>query len=253
MARRRLLKSYFYIIYNDVAYGETVNVSPYDSTGGIDTFSLASTSSWHVISNSASEWLHLDITAGTKGNADVQMTADPNPEQTAKTGTVVVGTDDGRYSITLYFEIAGVIPDGHINVMPKGTEIEYQGNRRIDYTVSWENLAEYQYLDVDYSSELRNVGPQSIHITNNPTSSVTVSAMTTANVGTGAVARYLYLRISGYDGNDVRVFDEGYFKQYEPRAEVSVGNLRNIVCILWYSIGAAYRFNNCILGHWHLF
>ncbi len=79
MARRRLLKSYFYIIYNDVAYGETVNVSPYDSTGGIDTFSLASTSSWHVISNSASEWLHLDISAGTKGNADVQMTADPNP------------------------------------------------------------------------------------------------------------------------------------------------------------------------------
>lgn len=98
MARRRLLKYYLYVLYNDVAYGETVTVSPFDATGGTDQFTVVTNHNWSVASKP--DWITLSVVSGGKGATQVTITASANTGD-AKTENIVIQTDNGRYIVNL--------------------------------------------------------------------------------------------------------------------------------------------------------
>ena len=105
MARRRLLKSYFYLKYDGVAYGEAVTVSPFNATGGTDTFEVTSYRPWTVISKPS--WLTLSTESGDKGTTIVTITASANPDVDIKTGDIVIKTNTYKYTGTVTCSIQG--------------------------------------------------------------------------------------------------------------------------------------------------
>ena len=101
MARRRLLKSYFYIVYNGVAYGETATVSPFNETGGTDLFTIVTNRSWEVVD--CPSWATLSANGGEKEgtnviSTNVTITVSANEGTTGKNGVITVRTLDQRYT-----------------------------------------------------------------------------------------------------------------------------------------------------------
>ena len=137
MARRRLLKSYFYIVYNGQAYGEAVNVSPFNATGGTDTFTIVSSSPWEIDANTIPAWVTLDVTSGGKGRTDVVITVGPNTGTEEKEGTIVAGTVNGRYSVNIDCVQDGSAPYVRVNGQSGdiSNEIGYSATA-IQYTIT---------------------------------------------------------------------------------------------------------------------
>ena len=122
MARRRLLNSYFYIEYNGSHYGETVNVSPFDNTGGTATISVVSSKAWTV--SSAPAWMTLSVNSGSKGITQIVLTAPNNQTSQTLTGDIVIETVDGRHTGIVSVELNGTT---YITVEPASSTISTSG------------------------------------------------------------------------------------------------------------------------------
>ena len=91
MARRRLLKSYFYVEYNGQKYlnGGTATVPPFEATGGTGSFTVHSSRAWEI--NNKPSWISLDNEEGKRGSTLVNMTASTNSGAGQRTGELHVG------------------------------------------------------------------------------------------------------------------------------------------------------------------
>lgn len=134
MARRRLLKSYFYLKYDGIAYGEAVTVSPFNATGGTDTFEVTSYRPWTVISKPS--WLTLSTESGDKGTTIVTITAGANPDVDIKTGDIVIKTNTYKYTGTVSCSIKGssafVLVNG-VSILPQTIDSD---TTTVQYTVT---------------------------------------------------------------------------------------------------------------------
>lgn len=91
MARRRLLKSYFYVEYDGQKYlnGGTVTIPPFEATGGTDSFTIHSSRAWEI--NNKPAWLTLSKDEGKRGSTSVSLIAATNPGSAQRTGELNVG------------------------------------------------------------------------------------------------------------------------------------------------------------------
>ena len=150
MARRRLLKSYFYIVYNGQSYGGAVSVSPFDATGGTDTFRVVSNSLWEVDVNTLPAWISLDVTSGSVGYTDITITVGENTGTDEKTGVITVGTSNGRYAIPVscfqdgnapYVRVNGQTTDFSNVISCSATTIQYEIVSRGGWTFASEGTS----------------------------------------------------------------------------------------------------------------
>ena len=91
MARRRLLKSYFYVEYNGQKYlnGGTATVPPFEATGGTSSFTIHSSRAWEI--NNIPAWITLSKTEGKRGSTLVNLTANTNSGSGTRNGELHVG------------------------------------------------------------------------------------------------------------------------------------------------------------------
>lgn len=91
MARRRLLKSYFYVEYNGQKYlnGGTVTIPPFEATGGTSSFTIHSSKSWEI--NNKPAWISLNHDDGKRGSTSIIATATENAGSSQRTNVLHVG------------------------------------------------------------------------------------------------------------------------------------------------------------------
>lgn len=125
MARRRLLKSYFYITYNGTTYksGQSVQVTSFVYAGGTDSFSITTNKLWSI---TCPNWITLSRNSGGKGNSMlITMTAATNTSTDVRNGSIVVSDAAGRYSITLNVSQQG--QSRRIEISPSAASIAATG------------------------------------------------------------------------------------------------------------------------------
>lgn len=132
MARRRLLKSYFYIVYNGVAYGSAVEVLPFDETGSTDSFKVVSNRAWAV--SGCPSWATLDVESGNPGETLVTITVGQNQGTSSKNGQITIKTLDDRYTGTLSITQMGSEP--YITVSPSAETVSFRSIESQVFTVS---------------------------------------------------------------------------------------------------------------------
>ena len=100
MARRRCLyDSYFFIKYNGVSYDGAFTVSSFDATGGTQQIEINSYKPWSVLLKP--QWLTMSAESGKRGSTLVMLTAENNAGPDGKTGSIVIATNTGKYSINM--------------------------------------------------------------------------------------------------------------------------------------------------------
>ena len=92
MSRRRLVNSYFYVMYNNqrVKKGETVTLSPFAATGGTDSFTVHSSKAWTMDTNMKPSWISASAVNGKRGIINVTVTAATNTDA-VRNGSTNIG------------------------------------------------------------------------------------------------------------------------------------------------------------------
>lgn len=129
MARRRLLRFYFYATYNSVSYDETFTVSSFDATGGTATVTINSSNPWTI--EHCPTWLTVTPFYGTKGETNLTLTASENTGQSDLTDTIVFKTNNNQKTITANCTLKGAdapVVSYEVIVNVNNTNLTYSGS-----------------------------------------------------------------------------------------------------------------------------
>lgn len=129
MARRRLLRFYFYATYNSVSYDETFTVSSFDATGGTATVTINSSNPWTI--DHCPTWLTVTPFYGTKGETNLTLTASENTGQSDLTDTIVFKTNNNQKTITANCTLKGAdapVVSYEVIVNVNNTNLTYSGS-----------------------------------------------------------------------------------------------------------------------------
>ena len=129
MARRRLLRFYFYATYNSVSYDETFTVSSFDATGGTATVTINSSNPWTI--EHCPTWLTVTPFYGTKGETNLTLTASENTGQSDLTDTIVFKTNNSQKTITANCTLKGAdapVVSYEVIVNVNNTNLTYNGS-----------------------------------------------------------------------------------------------------------------------------
>lgn len=129
MARRRLLRFYFYATYNSVSYDETFTVSSFDATGGTATVTINSSNPWTI--EHRPTWVTVTPSYGTKGETNLTLTASENTGQSDLTDTIVFKTNNNQKTITANCTLKGAdtpVVSYEVIVNVNNTNLTYSGS-----------------------------------------------------------------------------------------------------------------------------
>ena len=188
MARRRLLKSDFYIIFNESPYGQALEID-FWMEGGENTFSVVSDSEW-VASGTLPSWCTISQTAGTRGVTEIEVTCDENTGTASKSASITLETTDGKHSIVLtikstlkYEVLAFGEPDSESHYLPlNSTDVPFSGSLSFSvYVLEYDGGSEPAHVKYAVTPTFVSSNPSAIVI---PDSQASARRAENKNAGT---------------------------------------------------------------------